>query len=105
MRKQGRHLKILRLIARLLLGGALIYAGIGHLTFSRAEFQAQVPSNNTKTEDKNFVIKNLNIPLIVIQAEAEAKDLNFYKKLKIDSMNFQNVEIQKILIIIKMCWQ
>ena len=46
-------------------------------------------SNNTKTEDKNFVIKNLNIPLIVIQAEA--KDLNFYKKLKIDSMNFQNV--------------
>jgi uncharacterized membrane protein len=36
-------LKILRLIARLLLGGALIYAGIGHLTFSRTEFQAQVP--------------------------------------------------------------
>ncbi len=46
-------------------------------------------SNNTKKENKNFVIKNLNIPLIVIQAEA--KDLNFYKKLKIDSMNFQNV--------------
>ena len=46
-------------------------------------------SNNTKKEDKSFVIKNLNIPLIVIQAEA--KDLNFYKKLKIDSMNFQNV--------------
>ena len=46
-------------------------------------------SNNIKKEDKNFVIKNLNIPLIVIQAEA--KDLNFYKKLKIDSMNFQNV--------------
>ena len=46
-------------------------------------------SNNTKKEDKNFVIKNLNIPLIVIQAEA--KDLNFYKKLRIDSMNFQNV--------------
>ena len=36
-------MKILRLIARLLLGGALIYAGIGHLTFSRTEFQAQVP--------------------------------------------------------------
>jgi uncharacterized membrane protein len=35
--------KYLRLSARLLLGGALIYAGIGHLTFSRAEFQAQVP--------------------------------------------------------------
>lgn len=36
-------MKILRLIARLGLGGALIYAGIGHLTFSRVEFQAQVP--------------------------------------------------------------
>jgi uncharacterized membrane protein len=35
--------KIFRLIARLALGGALILAGIGHLTFSRAEFQAQVP--------------------------------------------------------------
>jgi uncharacterized membrane protein len=36
-------MKILRLIARLLLGGALIFAGIGHLTVSRVEFQAQVP--------------------------------------------------------------
>jgi uncharacterized membrane protein len=35
--------KYLRLIARLLLGGALIFAGIGHLTTSRQEFQAQVP--------------------------------------------------------------
>lgn len=30
-------------IARYLLGGALIYAGIGHFTFSRLAFQAQVP--------------------------------------------------------------
>ena len=30
-------------IARYLLGAALIYAGIGHFTFSRNEFQAQVP--------------------------------------------------------------
>jgi len=51
--------------------------------------KANVKSNDEKKEDKNFVIKNLNIPSIVIQAEA--KDLNFYKKLKIDSMNFQNV--------------
>ncbi|MDP4688263.1 MAG: DoxX family membrane protein, partial [Pontimonas sp.] len=36
-------MKILRLIARLALGAALVYAGIGHLTFSRTEFQAQVP--------------------------------------------------------------
>jgi uncharacterized membrane protein len=32
-----------RAIARYLLGGALIYAGIGHFTFSRLAFQAQVP--------------------------------------------------------------
>ena len=51
--------------------------------------KAIIKSNYEKKEDKNFVIKNLNIPSIVIQAEA--KDLNFYKKLKIDSMNFQNV--------------
>lgn len=36
-------LKAFRLVARLLLGSALIYAGIGHLTFLRQEFQAQVP--------------------------------------------------------------
>jgi uncharacterized membrane protein len=36
-------MKALKLVARLLLGGALIFAGIGHLTFSRVEFQAQVP--------------------------------------------------------------
>ena len=32
-----------RHIARILLGAALIYAGIGHFTFSRLAFQAQVP--------------------------------------------------------------
>lgn len=33
-----------RTAARLLLGAALMFAGTGHLTFARAEFQAQVPS-------------------------------------------------------------
>jgi uncharacterized membrane protein len=32
-----------RNVARILLGAALIYAGIGHFTFSRLAFQAQVP--------------------------------------------------------------
>lgn len=36
-------MKYLRIIARLLLGGALIFAGISHLTTARQEFQAQVP--------------------------------------------------------------
>lgn len=33
----------LRLVARVLLGAALGYAGIAHLTFARTEFYAQVP--------------------------------------------------------------
>lgn len=32
-----------RTLARLLLGTALIFAGTGHLSFARQEFQAQVP--------------------------------------------------------------
>jgi uncharacterized membrane protein len=36
-------MKYAKAIARYLLGGALIYAGIGHFTFSRTQFQAQVP--------------------------------------------------------------
>jgi uncharacterized membrane protein len=36
-------MKIVRHAARYLLGAALIYAGIGHFTFSRLAFQAQVP--------------------------------------------------------------
>ncbi|KAB1064880.1 DoxX family protein [Salibacter halophilus] len=33
-----------QLIFRILLGLAMMYAGIGHMTFQRAEFQAQVPN-------------------------------------------------------------
>ena len=32
-----------RTIARLALGGALVFAGVSHLTVARQEFQAQVP--------------------------------------------------------------
>ena len=38
------HMKIAQRIPQLLLGLALAYAGIGHLTTSRTEFQAQVPT-------------------------------------------------------------
>lgn len=37
-------MNIVRMLARLGLGAALIYAGIGHFSFSRTEFQAQVPT-------------------------------------------------------------
>jgi uncharacterized membrane protein len=36
-------MKTARSAARYLLGAALIYAGVGHFTFSRVAFQAQVP--------------------------------------------------------------
>lgn len=32
-----------RSVARIVLGAALIFVGIGHLTFARTDFQAQVP--------------------------------------------------------------
>ena len=38
-----RIMNFVRNAARYLLGAALIYAGIGHFTFSRLAFQAQVP--------------------------------------------------------------
>ena len=37
-------MKFVQFAARFLLGAALIYAGISHLTFARFEFQAQVPA-------------------------------------------------------------
>ena len=37
-------MQLLRRIPQVVLGAALAYAGIGHLTTSRAEFQAQVPT-------------------------------------------------------------
>lgn len=35
--------KTIKKIGRVLLGGALIFAGVSHLTFARKDFQAQVP--------------------------------------------------------------
>jgi uncharacterized membrane protein len=34
----------IKTMSRLLLGGALVFAGLSHLTFARLTFQAQVPS-------------------------------------------------------------
>ena len=43
-----------RSAARVVLGGALIIAGLGHLTFARNDFQAQVP--DWVGIDKNVVV-------------------------------------------------
>lgn len=43
-----------RRVLRVILGGALIIAGLGHLTFARIDFQAQVP--DWVGIDKNVVV-------------------------------------------------
>ena len=49
-----RSIDRVRSIARIALGGVLIIAGIGHLTFARTDFQAQVP--DWVGIDKNVVV-------------------------------------------------
>jgi uncharacterized membrane protein len=41
---QPEKTSIVQMIFRILLGAFLIFTGVGHLTFARAEFTAQVPS-------------------------------------------------------------
>ncbi|GGE69937.1 putative membrane protein [Pedobacter psychrotolerans] len=45
--------------ARILLGAGLIVAGIGHLTFSRKEFQAQVPDWVPLKKDDTVIYSGL----------------------------------------------
>lgn len=51
--------KIAKRIARTVLGGALIFAGIGHLTFARKEFRAQVPDWVPLSKDDTVVYSGL----------------------------------------------
>jgi uncharacterized membrane protein len=49
----------LRTLGRLLLGGALVFAGAAHLTFAREEFQAQVPAWLPGDPDAVVVVSGL----------------------------------------------
>ena len=53
MEKDINKTSIIQNILRILLGAFMLYAGIGHLTFLRLEFQAQVPT--WITTDKAFM--------------------------------------------------
>ena len=56
-------------VFRVLLGIAMLYIGIGHLTFSRIEFQAQVPTWLTSEENLiDFVILASGIVEIILGA-------------------------------------
>ena len=45
--------------ARKLLGGALVFAGVSHLTFARKEFRAQVPDWVPLETDKTVVLSGI----------------------------------------------
>jgi uncharacterized membrane protein len=45
-----------RSIARWLLGGAMVFAGLSHLFWARKEFQAQVPDWTGRVMDKDGVV-------------------------------------------------
>ena len=55
-----------RTVARVLLGLALVYAGLGHLTFSREEFRAQVPP--WLPLDADFVVVASGVAELVLGA-------------------------------------
>lgn len=55
----GTKTKLIQTIFRILLGVALLFAGISHLTFNRAEFVAQVPNWVPLSTDLVVVLSGL----------------------------------------------
>lgn len=51
--------KSVKRIARILLGGTLVFAGISHLTFARKDFQAQVPDWVPLEKDETVVYSGI----------------------------------------------
>ncbi len=57
MNKDFKKTSVIQNIFRILLGAFMLYAGIGHLTFLRTEFQAQVPTwITTDTAFMDFIV-------------------------------------------------
>ena len=67
----------LKTVARKLLGGMLVFAGVSHMTFARREFQAQVPDWVPLEKDDTVVLSGLaEVALgsaIVLAAPAQRK--------------------------------
>lgn len=51
--------KTIKKIARIALGGALVFAGVSHLTFARKDFQAQVPDFVPLEKDDTVVYSGI----------------------------------------------
>lgn len=58
----------LRAIARWVLGGAMVFAGLSHLFWARREFQAQVPDWTGKVMDKDGVVVASGVVEIMLGA-------------------------------------
>ncbi|MDB5294851.1 MAG: hypothetical protein JWO31_834 [Phycisphaerales bacterium] len=54
-----QHEPLAKTAARKLLGGALVFAGVSHLTFARRAFRAQVPDWVPLTKDDTVVLSGL----------------------------------------------
>ncbi|MEO7714846.1 MAG: hypothetical protein ABIY70_01480 [Capsulimonas sp.] len=50
---------VIKKIARILLGSALIFAGVSHLTFARKPFQAQVPDDVPLNKDDTVLLSGV----------------------------------------------
>ncbi len=63
----NKRTNIIQNILRILLGAFMLYAGIGHLTFLRAEFQAQVPTwITTENGFMDFIVLASGIVEIIL---------------------------------------
>lgn len=51
--------KTIKKIARIALGGMLVFAGVSHLTFARKDFQAQVPDWVPLEKDETVVYSGI----------------------------------------------
>lgn len=51
--------KTVKKIAKILLGGVLIFAGVSHLTFARKPFRAQVPDSVPARKDTTVVYSGI----------------------------------------------
>ena len=58
----------MRSVARWLLAGAMVFAGVSHLFWARKEFQAQVPDITGKVMDKDAVVVTSGVVEIMLGA-------------------------------------
>ena len=79
-RREDRKLSPVRHVVRIALGCFLVFAGVGHLTFARAEFQAQVPQFFPLGADATVLLSGvveilLGLALVLLRSRRRAVGL------------------------------